>query len=60
MQQKTPTLIELTKRRSLVPEAPHAYVAGFLGAFIAHLERTVPGVKEAIATEIQRLEREKI
>jgi hypothetical protein len=60
MQQKTSTLIELAKRRSLVPEAPHPYVTGFLGAFLGHLERNVPGVEEAIRKEIARLEKEKI
>ena len=57
MKQKTNTLVELAKKRSLVPEQPHPYVAGFLGAFMAHLERTVPGVEDAIDKEIQRLER---
>jgi|688.fasta_scaffold96942_9 hypothetical protein len=60
MRQQTPTLVDLAKRRSLVPEAPHPYVAGFLGAFLGHLERTVPGVEDAIRKEIARLEKEKI
>ena len=58
MKQKTNTLVELAKKRSLVPEQPHPYVAGFLQAFVAHLERTVPGVEEAITKEVQRLERQ--
>ena len=57
MKQKTQVLVELAKKRSLVPEQPHPYVAGFLQAFMAHLERTVPGVEDAIAKEVQRLER---
>jgi hypothetical protein len=57
MKQKTNTLVELAKKRSLVPEQPHPYVAGFLQAFMAHLERTVPGVEDAIAKEVQRLEK---
>ena len=58
MKQKTQALVELAKKRSLVPDQPHPYVAGFLQAFIAHLERSVPGVEDAIAKEIQRLERQ--
>ncbi len=58
MKQKTNTLVELAKKRSLVPEQPHPYVAGFLQAFVAHLERTVPGVEDAIQKEIARLERQ--
>ena len=57
MKQKTNTLVELAKKRSLVPEQPHPYVAGFLQAFLSHLERTVPGVEDAIQKEVQRLER---
>ena len=58
MKQKTYDLVKLAEKRSLVPEQPHPYVAGFLQAFVAHLERTVPGVEEAITKEVQRLERQ--
>jgi hypothetical protein len=58
MKQKTLALVELAKKRSLVPDQPHPYVAGFLQAFLAHLEREVPGVHDAIAKEVQRLERQ--
>lgn len=58
MKQKTYDLVKLAEKHSLVPEQPHPYVAGFLQAFVSHLERTVPGVEDAIAKEIQRLERQ--
>jgi hypothetical protein len=58
MNQKTYNLVKLAEKRSLVPEQPHPYVAGFLTAFLGHLEREVPGVHEAIQKEVQRLERQ--
>ena len=58
MKQQTQTLIRLAEKRSLTPDQPHPYVAGFLTAFLAHLEREVPGVHDAIQKEISRLERQ--
>jgi hypothetical protein len=58
MKQQTQTLVRLAEKRSLVPEQPHPYVAGFLTAFLAHLEREVPGVHDAIQKEVVRLERQ--
>jgi len=58
MKQKTHDLVKLAEKRSLVPEQPHPYVAGFLTAFLGHLEREVPGVHDAILKEVTRLERQ--
>ncbi len=58
MNQKTYNLVKLAEKRSLVPEQPQPYVAGFLTAFLGHLEREVPGVHDAIQKEITRLERQ--
>jgi len=58
MKQQTQTLVRLAEKHSLVPEQPHPYVAGFLTAFLGHLEREVPGVHDAIQKEVLRLERQ--
>jgi hypothetical protein len=58
MKQQTQNLVRLAEKRSLVPEMPQAFVAGFLTAFLAHLEREVPGVHEAIQKDVLRLERQ--
>jgi hypothetical protein len=56
----TQKLFKLVEKRSLLPENPHAYVAGFMSGFLNHLVRTCPGVAAELKREVARLEKEKI
>jgi hypothetical protein len=57
MKQQTYDLFKLVEKRAPSPEDHYAYSTGFMSSFLSHLERQVPGVAEAIAKEIERLEK---
>ena len=56
MKQQTYDLFKLVEKRAPTPDSIYAYTTGFMSSFLSHLERNVPGVTEAIAKEIERLQ----
>jgi hypothetical protein len=58
MKQQTYDLFKLVEKRAPSPQDAYPYTAGFMSSFLSHLERQVPGVADAIAQEIDRLQKE--
>jgi len=60
MKQQTYDLFKLVERRAPSPMDAYAYTAGFMSSFLSHLEREVPGVADAIAKEVKRLQQKEV